>query len=587
MESETSISLNFTWNANLTGIHDLRIFIEPVENEKTGNNEVIKKIDVVSVSAQNKIAVISGYSELSKMYDVAPILTSIGADYDIYNNNYVNLYTKNLSLLSKYNVVIFYKTGKSITPEEYETFKTYMELGGGLIATGFDSLINDQLLADVVKSSSVGDDMNRPGMIVVEEHPITNGPYGCIPEGYNVAGLYADCDAVEADTTMNAVTVAELYDGYDKIIATSPGNGSKVVFWNGNGANDWLNLNCINCRRMLKNTLEWMLQMNPKPDLSASISLDSENTTHNENVIIKAAIENSGRINDGNLSEINVSFYLDNVYKNSKILNLNNVSKEQINFSWTAVAGAHNITLILDSKDEVNESDETDNNVTAQITVAITCEDCSDCNDKLTGNYPLVFLNNSILNHSGTCIVFEAGNVVFNCRGYMIEGDDSGSGWDYGIYLNGKSGNTIKNCMITNFSYGMYLNYSSGITLQGNEISNNGVGIYSKNSNSIINSNFVCENSVLDFNSSDWYGSDGTNNTCKNADGWDDTDRQGCSFRCYHKCDLNRDGIHIQDYSDLIAAYKCFFGIEMNCDKINYQDWNLIKTEYNCLVNNN
>jgi len=59
-------------------------------------------------------------------------------------------------------------------------------------------------------------------------------------------------------------------------------------------------------------------------------------------------------------------------------------------------------------------------------------------------------------------------------------------------------------------------------------------------------------------------------------------DHEVFNHRCYHKCDLNRNGIITQDYNDLMAACKCFLGIE-NCNNY-YQDWNLMRKEYNCFV---
>ncbi|MFN3528197.1 MAG: NosD domain-containing protein [Candidatus Altarchaeaceae archaeon] len=78
-----------------------------------------------------------------------------------------------------------------------------------------------------------------------------------------------------------------------------------------------------------------------------------------------------------------------------------------------------------------------------------------------------------------------------------MDGDDSGIG--YGIYLNNKQNNTIRNCIITDFDYGIYLYSSSNNTIEGNEISNNKIGIFSNSSNSKINSNFVCGNINYDF----------------------------------------------------------------------------------------
>ena len=51
-----------------------------------------------------------------------------------------------------------------------------------------------------------------------------------------------------------------------------------------------------------------------------------------------------------------------------------------------------------------------------------------------------------------------------------------------------------------------------------------------------------------------------------------------------HYCDLDGNGITVQDYGDLMTAYKCFIGIG-NCDNY-YRDWDMIKQEYECFNGN-
>ena len=110
-----------------------------------------------------------------------------------------------------------------------------------------------------------------------------------------------------------------------------------------------------------------------------------------------------------------------------------------------------------------------------------TCNSCADCSGKLDGTFDKVMLTQNISNHAGTCITFGASNVEFDGDNYQIDGDDSGT--DYGIYMNGKSGNTVKNCDVTDFQYGIYLTGSSGNTVSRNTAhSNTNDGIHLNNS---------------------------------------------------------------------------------------------------------
>ncbi len=222
-----------------------------------------------------------------------------------------------------------------------------------------------------------------------------------------------------------------------------------------------------------------------------------------------------------------------------------------------------------------------------EITIMGTCycSNCDECNAKL--NDPsciMVKLNNSITNYTETCIDNPENftNKIFDCQEHTIDGMGGG----YGIYLNSKTNNIIRGCIITDFEYGIYLNSSSNNTLQGNKISNNNIGIYSQNSNSTINSNIVCKNSILDFNSSDWQSSYGANNACDTGD-WNDEGINNCWYICNglpRICDLNHNGMIVNDWNDLMTTYKCFLGINKNCN--NYQNWNLIKQEYQCFIKN-
>ncbi|CEG12984.1 hypothetical protein MSIBF_A3030005 [groundwater metagenome] len=193
--------------------------------------------------------------------------------------------------------------------------------------------------------------------------------------------------------------------------------------------------------------------------------------------------------------------------------------------------------------------------------VDCNCSSCEECNKKLNHtSCSIIILNAGITNQTGTCIdnPLNFNNKIFDCQGYVIDGDDSGN--DYGIYLNDRQNNTIKNCIITDFYDGIYLYYySNNNTLINNTANSNYYGIdldYHSNNNTLINNtansnndsgiilyyssnnlinfNSVCSNINYDFYSSDWLSSFGSNNTCDKAEKWNDTDATngGCINKC-------------------------------------------------------
>ncbi len=98
---------------------------------------------------------------------------------------------------------------------------------------------------------------------------------------------------------------------------------------------------------------------------------------------------------------------------------------------------------------------------------------------------------------------------------------------------------TSDNSSLTNISaynnsqYGLSFSSSNNISVSSGNISNNvQYGIYSTDSNLTINSNIVCFNGLLDFNSSNWHSSTGDENTCDNPDSWNDNGTTGCTYAC-------------------------------------------------------
>lgn len=108
------------------------------------------------------------------------------------------------------------------------------------------------------------------------------------------------------------------------------------------------------------------------------------------------------------------------------------------------------------------------------------CISCSDCDEALNSNRcKIVKLNNDIVDFNDTCIKNPSNFIdkIFDCQHHKIKGKSVNQ--TYGIYLENKSSNMIKDCIIEGFDYGIYLSYSSNNIIVNNSVNeNNWDGIY-------------------------------------------------------------------------------------------------------------
>ncbi|MEM2567030.1 MAG: S8 family serine peptidase [Candidatus Bathyarchaeia archaeon] len=326
-------TLSFPWTPVVEGTYNVTAYAPPLISEIRLDNNVQKRIVSVALFVA---ALISDNSELTP---VKYILDSMGICYDIYNDNSIYLYTANIALLMKYRIVIFYTESRWITPEEQKALDQYLATGGNLIVTGWDCLVSDTRLAEVVRSATLGDNLGKPNLYVVNaKHPIMQGPYGSFPEGYCVTDLYSDCDKARADEARGAVTVAGLGDGYDKIIATE-GLPGKVVFWNGIGYYDWtMNQDCL---AMFKNMINWM-GVSFEHELTVSLIAPAITET-GKPTLLKAIVNNIGLVDEAN---VELQLWINgSLVQKETVQRLNTQSTFTVSYIWTPeIEGTYNIT---------------------------------------------------------------------------------------------------------------------------------------------------------------------------------------------------------------------------------------------------
>jgi parallel beta-helix repeat protein len=242
------------------------------------------------------------------------------------------------------------------------------------------------------------------------------------------------------------------------------------------------------------------------------------------------------------------------------------------------------------------------------IPAQTTCNSCTDCTDKLkSGLYVTVTLSVDITNHAGGCISLLLGesDVVLDCDGHTIDGDDQAVDPDWGIVFAGSpSNNTVVNCTVSDFSRGIQINGGSNNTILNNHVTSNGTGIDIGNSdstdvryntvddnvtgidlhnatNSTIYNNIVCDNTSLDFNVSGGSGNTGDDNTCDKPDGWNDQGTTGCTNLCSGSVTCNS----CSDCTSKLGG--TFDRVLLNTDINNFSGGNCItfgadNIEFNC-----
>ncbi|PKP54528.1 MAG: hypothetical protein CVT90_00800 [Candidatus Altiarchaeales archaeon HGW-Altiarchaeales-3] len=97
------------------------------------------------------------------------------------------------------------------------------------------------------------------------------------------------------------------------------------------------------------------------------------NPVNNSVLHINAVVVSLGNINK-NSDEVNVSLFIDDIYQNSVIVNLTGKFVVDVEINWTAVFGEHNITIIADPGELINETCETNNELSMKLWVYHECD---------------------------------------------------------------------------------------------------------------------------------------------------------------------------------------------------------------------
>ncbi|MCX6742539.1 MAG: right-handed parallel beta-helix repeat-containing protein [Candidatus Pacearchaeota archaeon] len=109
------------------------------------------------------------------------------------------------------------------------------------------------------------------------------------------------------------------------------------------------------------------------------------------------------------------------------------------------------------------------------------------------------YVLNQSLSSAATCITIGANNVTLDCGYYGVQYSITGTNVTntYGVYLNGKTNVTIKNCLIQSFYFGIYAYGSNYAVYSNNVLYNNrlfGIEIDQRSDNNLVTNNIATYN---------------------------------------------------------------------------------------------
>ncbi|MCB9593142.1 MAG: hypothetical protein H6719_10450 [Sandaracinaceae bacterium] len=167
------------------------------------------------------------------------LFTTNGHSFDVLSNNgTTGVHTSSATTLAGYTHLVFHQHDRVLSATELAALSAWVEAGGRLIVTGYDSLGSptDAPLAGLVRCSAPGDGPFGSAMTVVDAtHRIMRGPAQTFTMGEALTAASTDHD--QCTPTGGSVRLIEL-SGTSKLnIAEGIGAGrGMVVYWNGNGS---------------------------------------------------------------------------------------------------------------------------------------------------------------------------------------------------------------------------------------------------------------------------------------------------------------------------------------------------------------
>jgi parallel beta-helix repeat protein len=233
------------------------------------------------------------------------------------------------------------------------------------------------------------------------------------------------------------------------------------------------------------------------------------------------------------------------------------------------------------------------NNPTATIGNKVIFANLTSCTHiSQNGRYNLI--NDLNGNETESCLTLLSNEITIDCKGYSIRGNSSVSDTNYGIFAEQRSGITIRNCNIYNFSVGInFTNVSSSLILnntihdmnwtsynvylingsdnefKNNTIENSTIGVYLDKMD-----NVTIKNNKLKNNTKSMYLLETNNSDCNN----DTIIESSYGFSC--------DNCHRNLFYDGNYSNNTFYNFNLTNSNYNeLRDMDLLHSQYGLIIN--
>jgi hypothetical protein len=179
-------------------------------------------------------------SDETQFTDVAiqNLFTNNGHTFTVYSNNTAGTFTSDSVLLSGFETVVFHKHDRSITLAEFNALTAFVNGGGSLLVTGYDSLgsPSDTMLATLLNCSGPVDYTGVTALVVTDgTHPIALGPLQTFTVGQTLTASSSDHD--DCNLGAGALQIVSVSAAPKLMVTDNVGaGGGKVIYWNGNGS---------------------------------------------------------------------------------------------------------------------------------------------------------------------------------------------------------------------------------------------------------------------------------------------------------------------------------------------------------------